>query len=412
MKNTILLCCSALFVFLLGIQFTAIAQKPITEINFAHIYNPNATYNLDYEVASNEDDYKLFLKFSINAQGQLLSNFQMFYGFKDSYTSDEIPEFKQIDFAEAKITGEKNTHYLGVDIKNPEKKSILMLRVIQTQGQREFFHVIKLRNNEGSLYTTILPFEKEREIPLFRNYVNGEEEFRIRQLFGSKEDITFLHYPETFLAAEPPLVIQSTRESPELNTDSTFVKREGEAISLAGKGFYFIQTDADSNEGISLVLTDRFFPKAALIDDVIEPLVYLSSSAEYEQLTNAENPKIALDEHLIKISRSQDRSKTIVRDYFRNVERANALFTNYKYGWKTDKGLIYTIYGNPDEVMLIDNSEEWIYLNRAGIPRLRFTFTRIENIFSPKHYVLMRDRNYAEFWFRTVDSWRTGRQGQ
>lgn len=411
MKNSLLFICT-LFFLVVGNQFASSAQTPIVDIDFAHIYQPNAPYNLDCELATNEEDYKLFLRFNINAQGQLLSNFQIFYGFKDSYTSSEIPEYKQIDFEDAKITGERNTHYLSIDFKNPEKKSILLLRVIQTQGQREFFHVIKLRSNEGPLHTSILPFEKDREVPLFRNYVNGEEEFRIRHLFGSKEDISFIHYPETFLAAEPPLVIQSTRESPELNADSTFVMREGEALSLAGEGFYFIQTDVDSNEGISLVLTDRFFPRAALIDDVIEPFVYLSSSAEFEQLSTSENSKNALDDHLVKISRSQDRSKTIVRDYFRNVARANELFTTYKYGWKTDKGLIYTIYGNPNEVMLIDNSEEWIYLNRAGIPRLRFTFTRIENIFSPKHYVLLRDRNYAEFWFRTVDSWRTGRQGQ
>jgi len=411
MKNTLLIL-FAFGTFMLSSQFTVVAQTPIVEINFAHIYNPSAPYKLAHQIASEGDDYKLFLKLEINAQGQLLSNFQMFYGFKDSYTSTEIPEYKQIEFSDVKIDGERNTHFLGINFKNADKKAILMLRIIQTQGQREFMHVIKLRNNDKSLYTSILPFEKDREIPLFRSYVNGEEEFRIKQLFGTPNEITFIHYPETFLAAEPPLVTQSTRVAPELSSDSTFVKREGEALTLSGEGFYFIQTDANSNEGISLVLTDRFYPKAALINDVIEPFVYLSSSNEYEQLSNAQNPKNALDEHLMKISRSQDRSKSIVRDYFRNVERANELFTNYKYGWKTDKGLIYTIYGNPNEVMLIDNSEEWIYLNRAGIPRLRFTFTRIDNIFSPAHYVLMRDRNYAEFWFKTVDSWRTGRQGQ
>ncbi len=411
MKNTLLLITSLLFITF-GSPYKATAQTPLTEINFAHIYNPNTSYILDYQVASSENEYKLFLRLDIKIQNQLLSNFQIFFGFKDSYTDTEITDYKQVDLADAKITGERNIHYLGIDFENTEKNSILILRIIQTQGQKEFLHVIKLRNNEKSLYTGILPFEKDREVPLFRNYVNGEEEFRIKQLFGSSEEIAFIHYPETFLAAEPPLVTQSTRFSPELRQDSSFVKREGQVIRLTGQGFYFIQADSTTNEGISIVLTDRFFPKAALIDDVIEPFVYLSSSTEYEQLMTAENQKIGLDEHLVKISRSQERSKTIVKDYFRNVARANALFTNYKYGWKTDKGLIYSIYGNPDEVMLINDSEEWNYLNRAGIPRLRFTFTRIDNIFSPEHYVLMRDRNYAEFWFRSIDSWRTGRQGQ
>jgi hypothetical protein len=89
------------------------------------------------------------------------------------------------------------------------------------------------------------------------------------------------------------------------------------------------------------------------------------------------------------------------------VEDANALFTSYKEGWKTDRGMIYTVMGPPVSMTKEADSETWIYQS-AGSEDLRFVFKKISNIFSNNHYELFRDKSYDRPWFLAIDRWRKG----
>lgn len=101
----------------------------------------------------------------------------------------------------------------------------------------------------------------------------------------------------------------------------------------------------------------------------------------------------------------RDRAKTFMRNYFRRVELANNYFTSYKQGWKTDKGMIYLIYGLPDEVSINDGTETWYYKTA----RSRFTFVKRGSVYDPQNYVLLRHKRFAESWFSTIDLWRKSR---
>lgn len=62
--------------------------------------------------------------------------------------------------------------------------------------------------------------------------------------------------------------------------------------------------------------------------------------------------------------------------YYRRVRYANKEFTQYKDGWKTDRGMIYILFGAPNQVFYSDfvsddiNSQQWVYFNNA----ITFTF--------------------------------------
>ncbi|MCH7783138.1 GWxTD domain-containing protein [candidate division KSB1 bacterium] len=53
--------------------------------------------------------------------------------------------------------------------------------------------------------------------------------------------------------------------------------------------------------------------------------------------------------------------------YYRRVRFANEEFTQYKDGWKTDRGMIYILFGPPNQVFYSDFSsfekatQQWVY---------------------------------------------------
>ena len=62
--------------------------------------------------------------------------------------------------------------------------------------------------------------------------------------------------------------------------------------------------------------------------------------------------------------------------YYRRVRFANEEFTQYKDGWKTDRGMIYILFGPPNQVFYSDfvsfekASQQWVYYNNG----IFFTF--------------------------------------
>ena len=108
---------------------------------------------------------------------------------------------------------------------------------------------------------------------------------------------------------------------------------------------------------------------------------------------------------ILDITNDKDRAKNFMRNYFKRVEYANSFFTSFKEGWKTDRGMIFIVFGAPDEVQVTGQQEIWNYKN----PRQQFTFNKAGSVYSPEHYVLVRDKNYTENWYLTIDLWRKSR---
>ena len=105
------------------------------------------------------------------------------------------------------------------------------------------------------------------------------------------------------------------------------------------------------------------FTKCTQLKNLPGPLVYITTRQEYDRLESTIGNKKAFDRTILSIAADIDRARTLMRSYFRRVELANRYFTSYKEGWKTDRGMIYIVFGRPDEVFLFDDREVWNYDN-------------------------------------------------
>jgi len=83
---------------------------------------------------------------------------------------------------------------------------------------------------------------------------------------------------------------------------------------------------------------------------MIEPLIYLTSQDELAELKSAAKPKAALDDFWIKCGGNVDKARELIRIFYTRVLYSNYYFTSYKDGWRSERGMIYIIYGPPDKV--------------------------------------------------------------
>src|SRR5690606_38755361 len=110
---------------------------------------------------------------------------------------------------------------------------------------------------------------------------------------------------------------------------------------------------------------------------------------------------------ILSITQDTERARILMRNYFRRVELANRYFSSYKEGWKTDRGMVFVVFGLPDEVYRFDDREVWEYKNNRV--NERFVFVRSASIFDPDNKVLVRQQKREQIWYEIVDLWRNAR---
>ncbi|GCD77869.1 hypothetical protein JCM31826_13510 [Thermaurantimonas aggregans] len=176
-------------------------------------------------------------------------------------------------------------------------------------------------------------------------------------------------------------------------------------------GFYLFQSDTSSMEGYYIMVRDDDYPLINKRHQLVEPLRYLTTQKEFSELQAAQpdSIKFMADQFWLSRAGSIERAKNLVKAYYGRVQRANELFTSFKEGWKTDRGMIYIVFGPPNVVYRYADREVWIYGDDSSALQYRFTFMLTKLPFSGFYYVLERNENYRFIWGQAVDAWRNGR---
>jgi GWxTD domain-containing protein len=154
-------------------------------------------------------------------------------------------------------------------------------------------------------------------------------------------------------------------------------------------------------------------------DVMIEPLAYLASQDELDTLRTALKQKVALDNFWIKIGGNVDKARELIRIYYTRVLYTNFYFNSYKEGWRTERGMIYIIYGPPDKVYKTPDGENWGYRKsviksswggRYSVKEdyLFFNFKKEDNLYSDNDYYLARNETLVTYWDKAIASWRKG----
>ena len=245
-------------------------------------------------------------------------------------------------------------------------------------------------------YPKFYPVDK-RGAPLLVNYTTEDQ----LSFVGRNSTFHVFQYKEMFGPADPPMG-EMAALAPTLSIDSSyFVDRE--IPYLQDYRFYLIQGDTLDDSGITILKCPYYFPEQRTLDELIKPMRYISTTSENESLNQTSDPRKAFENFWLTNYGTKFRAKSAIRFFFQRVEEANTLFTDYKQGWKTDRGILYVIYGKPDIVIRRDRVEEWRYDTGE-----KFEFIRIPILFTPSLYSLRRSKDYERGWYNQVGSIRKG----
>ncbi|MFW5761360.1 MAG: GWxTD domain-containing protein [Cyclobacteriaceae bacterium] len=397
--------CSLLIAFFSG---NLEAQNSFSALNLSYHYNPKAEIQLQSKLARNQDSLFVFLKIGTLTGVGLTENYTISYGFLSDFS--QMPNFNDtIDFNKQLKSTFRNDYFLALSMPFNFDQNYLVFKIQNNNTQNEYFYDLKVSNDEDFPVTSYIFYNQTTNEPVWNRFINKNDTIAIRS-FADEDQFTGFTYNVDFNAAEPPMAVISQNVQEKISVDSSFNISRNNDFNLNGSKLLFVQADTNSLSGISVRVEDMFYPKLARVDEVIEPLLYITTRGEKQALLGASVKKKALDKFWLQVARTPQRAKTIIKMYFNRIEAANRYFTNYKQGWKTDQGMVYGIYGAPDIVHREGEQEQWIYNKTEDLPKLSFKFLRVKNMLSDHHYSLIKDEEYELYWHRAIDLLRKGRQ--
>lgn len=185
------------------------------------------------------------------------------------------------------------------------------------------------------------------------------------------------------------------------------------------EGIYLCSIARNIKDGFTFLNFGPTYPKLTTPEAMIEPLVYLTSQDEMTALRENPKPKAALDDFWIKCGGNVDKSRELIRIFYTRVMFSNYYFASYKEGWRSERGMIYIIYGPPDKVYKTADGESWGYKKpsvrskwgsryNVGVSYLFFNFKKRESVFSNNDFYLSRSESLVTFWDKAIASWRKG----
>ncbi|TVT40544.1 GWxTD domain-containing protein [Hymenobacter setariae] len=250
---------------------------------------------------------------------------------------------------------------------------------------------------------------------LTRPYVRSGEAVAIAS-FGLGQPVRWRRYAASSTAAPPPFA--DPRRQPAaprtlgVLDSSAAALPASDLLRLPQQGLYALRVGGTGGEPVRtvpLLVVPSDFPGQRTAPELIEPLLYLTTAAERQQLQQAADPKRAVDQFwLASAGGDQARGRDYIRRYYGLVTIANELFTGHKAGWLTDRGLLYVVLGAPSSVRRLGTGDErWIYdaLDRTGRPT-SFTFRPRPSTLAPDNYELVRRPEYQTLWYAAVERWR------
>jgi GWxTD domain-containing protein len=163
-----------------------------------------------------------------------------------------------------------------------------------------------------------------------------------------------------------------------------------------------------------LVVMPPGFPKQTRLDDLVASLVYIAREDELDSLMAArddEEKRARFEKFWLSIGGTEERASAVIRQYYTRVEEANLYFSSFTEGWRTDRGMVYIVFGPPLSVATGPAAEVWRYSNDDQDAASMFVFQRIpseEESLPFDHYLLDRRAYYDQPWLAAVERWRRG----
>jgi GWxTD domain-containing protein len=414
--------CYILFLLLVSVAcFSPKSTLTPRAINLSRMYNPaNTKFHPSYTIYNNSPNTSLLIL--------------KIFPIELLYSGTIEPN---------KLLGRVKLTYVLSDIANPEKPAVTdsgkMTYVFERENvEKRFITQIPIKTETGKFYQLMIsardmvrneenlnylyidktsPFSEQnflvtdvdQNIPVFQPCVVGNSVFRLECSNDQYDTIFIRYYGQEIPLPKPSFSL--TREREFLKTsDSIWILpfKNGNNYQLNYEGIYHFQLDTNHTEGLTVFNFGGDYPKVEEVKQLVEPLAYLTTSGEYDMLKKAVNQKLAVDNFWIAKAGNTERARELIRVYYTRVYFANYYFTSFKPGWKTDRGMIFIIYGPPQSVKVLANQEKWIYYKNNFTTSVTFTFDHTPSPFALDNYTLQRAENYDTYWRQAIDTWRKG----
>ncbi|MBL7937165.1 MAG: GWxTD domain-containing protein [Bacteroidia bacterium] len=288
-------------------------------------------------------------------------------------------------------------YYIDIDVIDVNKKTIYT--------SSEFSNKYSNASRQNFLMTN------SRNEVLFSSYYKPDDVVYL-QSFRNKEKLFEVDYfKPNFKLALPPF---SMEHMPHFSykPDSTFSIYETNnkfELALPKKGFFHLKTNHETKDGVTFFVYESSYPKIKNTEQMVLATRYIMAKKEYDNCMSATDKKEAIDKFWLEIAGGKERAKELIKKYYGRVQEANKLFTSFQEGWKTDRGMIYIVFGAPNKVSKRKNGEVWVYGEVGNPNSIIYSFIKIENPFTDNDYFLERSESFKAPWYQAVDMWRQGR---
>jgi len=323
------------------------------------------------------------------------------------------------------------------------------VNIVKEEGRMEFVYRVPLRVQPGLQYmaeikildrirqrvaqafvpfNTLSPVNKYNFLArghfakneLFNPVIRNNEYVNLVYLKGIIDSLYISYYRQFKEIPDPPSMLLPEKTI-DYGPDTTIVLPYSDTLPMMfpDEGIYLCSTDRKIADGYTFLNFGATYPQMTEPGTMIPPLAYLASAEEMYRMTNAERPKMALDEFWIGCGGNIEKARELIRIYYTRVLYSNYYFTSYKEGWRTERGMIYIIYGPPDKVYKTSDGESWGYRKpviksswgtryRVKEDYLFFTFKKKDNVFSDNDFFISRSETLITLWDQAVASWRKG----
>jgi len=248
--------------------------------------------------------------------------------------------------------------------------------------------------------------------PVFGGFVTPGQMVEVYSARNASSGIPWIGKLNSEVKLPPPPFSANAPEQPSLIGAQTVSARQddttGYIVEIVG-GLYFLTHDASKRSGFTIKTSNTHYPRVKDMGALEWPLRFITSKSEHEEIVKNANPKLLIDRFWLECGGSKEHARELIRTYYRRVEEANMYFSTFTEGWRTDRGMIHLLFGNPNQIIRSPSAEVWNYGEAPQAAMLSFTFKKVDSPYTNNLYVLEREPGYKPYWERMVQVWRSGK---
>jgi len=339
------------------------------------------------------------------------AKFKVAYELYESYDSKSPIDTSSQFFSDTLFYGEEMDMIVDFDVPAIFPGNyVLKIKLFDIyQPENSTFSIVNI-NKSSKLSAQNFLLTDQNDFPLFENFIPNGDYFKVHCTDTLITHMSMRYYSQTFPLAKPVFTVEKNK-SYKFEPDSVYTVSFSSGISdilkLPYHGIYHLQADINKPEGLTLFQFDDGFPEVNSPALAVAPLRYLTTENEFKRLLSYQDYKIAVDSFwLERASQQPQRARNMIKRYYSRVQLVNKLFTSFREGWKTDRGLVYILYGAPSEVYRAEGEEEWVYGELGNPMSIKFYFDEVKNPFTGNEFELERSPNYKTSWMIAIENWR------